>query len=66
MAVAVVVVMGVVWAVVASGSGLGLQWVECFFFFFGRREIHIQKERGSKREEEMRLKLKNNKEIIFE
>ena len=62
-----VVVMGVVWAVVASGSGLGLLWVGCFFFFFfGRREIHIQKERGSKREEEMRLKLKNNKEIIFE
>ena len=64
MAVAVVVVMGVVWAVVASGSGLGLQWVGCFFF--GRREIHIQKERGRKREDEMRLKLKNNKEIIFE
>ena len=65
-AVAVVVVMGVVWVVpqwwlVAVGwvcSGLGV--------FFGRREIHIQKERGSKREEEMRLKLKNNKEIIFE
>ena len=45
-------------AVVVGGSGLGV--------FFGRREIHIQKERGWKREEEMRLKLKNNKEIIFE
>ena len=49
MAVAVVVVMGVVWAVVASGSGLGLQWVECFFFFLGE-ERYTYKKREEARE----------------
>ena len=51
--------MEVVGGVCCGESGFWL-------FFMGKREIHTEKERGRKREEEMRLKLKNNKEIIFE
>ena len=47
MAVVVVVVMGVVWAVVASGSGLGLQWVGCFFL---GEERYTYKKREEERE----------------
>ena len=42
-----VVVMGVVWAVVASGSGLGLQWVGCFFW--EKRDTHTKRERKKER-----------------
>ena len=45
-----VVVMGVVWAVVAGGSGLGLQWVGCFFFFFLGEERYTYKKREEERE----------------
>ena len=50
MAVAVVVVMGVVWVVSQwwfGGSGLGLQWVGCFFW--EKRDTHTKRERMKER-----------------
>ena len=51
------VVVGVVWAVVASGNGLGV-------FVWEKRDTCTKRERKKEREEKMRLKLKNNYKII--